>query len=85
MRARRDDSLLPGFLIFEVFSSRIQLPPIKSFTGKYNGLMLLFPGREHLQGLLRLQQAVRSPEGRQDEPSAVLEHSGIVDYSYFIQ
>ena len=45
--------------------------------------MLLFPGREYLQGLLRLQRAVRSPEGRQDEPSAVFEHSGIEDY--FIQ
>ena len=38
--------------------------------------MLFFPGREHFQGLLRLQRAVRSPEGRQDEPSAVLEHFG---------
>ena len=54
-----------------------------SSIDKYYGLMLLFPGREHLQGLLRLQRAVRSPEGRQDEPSAVFEHSGTVDY--FIQ
>ena len=38
--------------------------------------MLLFPERSHLQGLLRLQRAVRSLEGRQDEPSAVFEHSG---------
>ena len=38
--------------------------------------MLLFPERSHLQGLLRLQRAVRSPEGRQDEPSAVFEYSG---------
>ena len=38
--------------------------------------MLLFPAPGLLQGLLRLQRAVRSPEGRQVEPSAVLEHSG---------
>ena len=42
--------------------------------------MLLFPAPGLLQGLLRLQRAVRGPEGRQDEPSAVLEHSGIGDY-----
>ena len=83
MRARCGDSLLPGFQIFELFSS-LNLLSIFSSTGKYNGLLtLLFPERSHLQGLLRLQRAVRSPEGRQDEPSAVLEHSGIVDY--FIQ
>ena len=38
--------------------------------------MLLFPAPGHLPHLLRLQRAVRSPEGRQVEPSAVLEHSG---------
>ena len=38
--------------------------------------MLLFPAPGHLSDLLGLQRAVRSPEGRQVEPSAVLEHSG---------
>ena len=38
--------------------------------------MLLFPAPGLLQGLLRLQRAVRSPEGSQDESSAVLKHSG---------